>query len=146
MRDLVEYARANPRKIRCAVASGTGNVKEIALRVIAQKEHIDWIYVPYAQGDGAGLTDLLGGHVEVLSQLAGLGAACPVRESSFISQLCAEEVVVIFRMRLVARPGIRLVFGPPTGHSGPREPPQPSSRSWRMYFIKQWMSRDINRP
>jgi tripartite-type tricarboxylate transporter receptor subunit TctC len=67
LKDLVEYARKNPRKIRCAVGSGTGNVKEIAMRVIAQKEQVDWIYVNYGEGDSPGLTDLLGGHIEVLS-------------------------------------------------------------------------------
>lgn len=67
LKDLVAHAKANPRKVRCAVGSGTGNVKEIAMRVVAQKEQIDWIYVHYSQGDAEGLTDLLGGHIEVLS-------------------------------------------------------------------------------
>ena len=67
MKDLVEYAKKNPRKIRCSVSSGVGNFKEVALRCIAKKEGIDWIYVPYPTDDGPGLTDLLGGHIEVLS-------------------------------------------------------------------------------
>ena len=67
LKDLVEYGRANPRKIKCAIASGTGNFKEIAVRVIAQKEQIDLIFVPYSGDDSPGFTDLLGGHIEVLS-------------------------------------------------------------------------------
>lgn len=67
MKDLVEYARKNPRKIRSAVSTGTGNFKETVLRIIAKKEGIDWIYVPHSGGDPGGLTDLLGGHIEALS-------------------------------------------------------------------------------
>ena len=67
LKDLVEYTRKNPRKVRCSVSSGVGNFKEVALRCIAKKEGIDWIYVPYPTDDGPGLTDLLGGHIEVLS-------------------------------------------------------------------------------
>lgn len=67
LKDVVEYGKKNPKKLRCAASSSPGSPKEIALRYIAKQEGIDWLYVPYAEGDGPALTDLLGGHIEVIS-------------------------------------------------------------------------------
>ena len=66
-----------------------GNVKEVALRCIAQKERIDWIYVPYPADDSPGLTDLLGGHIEVLSAGPVMGTSHPNRATSHIDRLHA---------------------------------------------------------
>jgi tripartite-type tricarboxylate transporter receptor subunit TctC len=63
LKEVVEYAKANPGKIRYGT-SGSGSVYHLAMETLAFQEGIKWIHVPFKS---CGLSDmaLLGGHIEV---------------------------------------------------------------------------------
>lgn len=63
MKDLIEFARANPGVINYSTA-GAGTNQHLAFEYIARKEKIKWNHVPYPGGAPA-VTALLGGHVKV---------------------------------------------------------------------------------
>jgi tripartite-type tricarboxylate transporter receptor subunit TctC len=63
--ELVDYAKKNPGKIKYS-SSGLGSAMHHAMEVVALKEGIKWVHVPY-QGPAPALTALLGGHVDVCS-------------------------------------------------------------------------------
>lgn len=68
-KEFIEFAKNNPGKIKYSSA-GIGTGMHVAMEVIARKENIKWIHVPY-KGAAPALTALLGGHVDACS--AGIG-------------------------------------------------------------------------
>jgi tripartite-type tricarboxylate transporter receptor subunit TctC len=64
-KDLVEYAKKNPGKIKYSSA-GAGTPMHLAMAYVGQQEKINWIHVPYPGSADAG-TACLGGHVDVVS-------------------------------------------------------------------------------
>jgi tripartite-type tricarboxylate transporter receptor subunit TctC len=77
LRELIDYARKNPGKIKYST-SGVGTGMHAAMELIANKENIKWVHVPY-KGNTAAITALLGGHVDVCS--AGVGFAPFIAEN-----------------------------------------------------------------
>lgn len=68
-KDFIEYAKKNPGKIKYSSA-GVGSGMHVAMEVIAHKDGIKWVHVPY-KGGAPATTALLGGHVDACS--AGIG-------------------------------------------------------------------------
>ena len=66
VKDLVDYARANPGKIKYATASPRGTLG-FNMILIAKKEKIEWEMVPFAGGQLV-VNALLGGHVQAIMQ------------------------------------------------------------------------------
>src|SRR4051794_31696414 len=66
LQDLVDYVRANPRKINYGSA-GTGSITHLAVELLKTEAKIDLVHVPYRGAAPAG-NDLLGRH----GQLVGL--------------------------------------------------------------------------
>ncbi len=66
LKDLIEFARANPGKVRYST-SGVGGAQHLVMERLAQKEKIKWTLIPYESGEEA-VTALLGNHVEAASQ------------------------------------------------------------------------------
>jgi tripartite-type tricarboxylate transporter receptor subunit TctC len=64
LREFVSYAKANPGKISAGVA-GSGSLLHLATELLKAQAGIDLLVVPY-KGSGPALTDLLGGHVQLL--------------------------------------------------------------------------------
>ncbi len=64
-RDLVEYARQNPGKIKYST-TGAGSPMHLIMEVIAMKENIKWVHIPY-KGTAPAETAALGGHVDAVS-------------------------------------------------------------------------------
>jgi tripartite-type tricarboxylate transporter receptor subunit TctC len=64
LKDLVEYARANPRKLNFG-SSGTGSIAHMAVELLKTEAHIDLVHVPY-RGAAPAVTDLLGGQVQLV--------------------------------------------------------------------------------
>lgn len=65
-KDFMDYAKANPGKIRYSTA-GAGTPQHLVMERLALKEKIKWTHIPF-QGGGPAITALLGGHVEASSQ------------------------------------------------------------------------------
>lgn len=68
-KEFIEYAKKNPGKIKYSSA-GVGSGMHVCMEVIAKKEGIKWVHVPYKGGAPATVA-LLGGHVDACS--AGVG-------------------------------------------------------------------------
>ena len=64
-KDLVEYAKKNPGKIKYSSA-GAGTPMHLAMAYVGNQENIKWIHIPYKGSAKAG-TACLGGHVDVVS-------------------------------------------------------------------------------
>lgn len=64
-RELVDYARKNPRKIHYSTA-GVGTGMHLAMEYVGNKEGIQWVHIPYKSA-AAARTALMGGHVEACS-------------------------------------------------------------------------------
>jgi tripartite-type tricarboxylate transporter receptor subunit TctC len=66
VKDLVEYARANPGKIKYATANPRGTLG-FNMIIIGKKEGVQWEMVPFAGGQLV-VNALLGGHVQAIMQ------------------------------------------------------------------------------
>jgi tripartite-type tricarboxylate transporter receptor subunit TctC len=64
-KDLVEYARQNPSKVTYSTL-GAGSPMHLIMEVIAMKEKIKWVHVPY-KGTAPAETAAMGGHVDAVS-------------------------------------------------------------------------------
>lgn len=62
VRELIAYAKANPRKL--TFASGTGSAR-VAGEYFKSEAKIDMVSVPY-KSNAQGMTDVLGGHVSMI--------------------------------------------------------------------------------
>jgi tripartite-type tricarboxylate transporter receptor subunit TctC len=69
LKELVEYARANPGKINFAVG-GPGTGQQIGAAILAKLTGTSFHFVPY-KGAGAVYPDLLGGRVDLFYDLTG---------------------------------------------------------------------------
>ncbi|QHI96676.1 tripartite tricarboxylate transporter substrate binding protein [Xylophilus rhododendri] len=63
LRELVDYARANPGKLNYAT-SGTGSVPHVGMELFKQQNHIDIVHVPY-KGAAPALQDVIAGNVQM---------------------------------------------------------------------------------
>jgi tripartite-type tricarboxylate transporter receptor subunit TctC len=63
--ELVAYAKAQKGKLNYAVAAGMGSASHLAGVTYAQRNGIEWGYVPY-KGGAQAITDLVGGQVDVM--------------------------------------------------------------------------------
>jgi len=73
-KELVEYAKTNPGKIRYGT-SGSGSIYHLAMETLALQEGIKWTHIPF-KGCHPSNMALLGGHIEV--------EVCPADFKSFI--------------------------------------------------------------
>jgi tripartite-type tricarboxylate transporter receptor subunit TctC len=64
LQELVDYARANPKKINFGSA-GTGTITHLAVELLKTEAKIDLVHVPY-RGAAPAVNDLLGGHFEMI--------------------------------------------------------------------------------
>ena len=62
--ELIAYAKANPGKLRMA-SGGVGTPQHLFGELFKKMTGVDMLHVPY-RGGGPALTDLLGGHVQVM--------------------------------------------------------------------------------
>ena len=63
--ELVAYAKSQKGKLNYAVAAGMGSASHLAGVMYAQRNGIEWGYVPY-KGGAQAITDLIGGQVDVM--------------------------------------------------------------------------------
>ena len=63
IKELIEYARANPGKLRYG-SPGSGGSPHMAMVVFGQMNNLDLVHVPY-KGAAASLNDLMGGHIDM---------------------------------------------------------------------------------
>jgi tripartite-type tricarboxylate transporter receptor subunit TctC len=64
-KEFMDFAAKNPGKVKYSSA-GVGSGMHVAMEVIAHKDGIKWVHVPY-KGTAPSRTGLLGGHVDACS-------------------------------------------------------------------------------
>jgi tripartite-type tricarboxylate transporter receptor subunit TctC len=64
-KEFMDYAAKNPGKVKYSTA-GVGSGMHVAMEVIAHKDGIKWVHVPY-KGTAPSRTALMGGHVDACS-------------------------------------------------------------------------------
>jgi len=64
-KEFMDYAKKNPGKVKYSSA-GVGSGMHVAMEVIAHKDGIKWVHVPY-KGTAPSRMALLGGHVDACS-------------------------------------------------------------------------------
>jgi tripartite-type tricarboxylate transporter receptor subunit TctC len=73
LKELIAYARANPKKVNFGSA-GVGTQTHLAAENFAHSAGIDITHVPY-KGESAAITDLIGGQIQMVTP--NMGAAVP---------------------------------------------------------------------
>lgn len=63
--EFVEYAKKNPGKVKYCSA-GAGTSMHVAMEVIAKRDGIKWVHVPY-QDSNTATAAVMGGHVDAIS-------------------------------------------------------------------------------
>ena len=64
LKELIEYARANPGKVSYA-SGGHGSSPHLAAELLKAEAKINLVHVPY-KGTGPALTDIIAGHVQMM--------------------------------------------------------------------------------
>ena len=64
-KELVEYAKANQGKINFA-SPGSGSLNRLEMEIFRLNAGLDMNHVPYKGGAGPAVTDIIGGHVELM--------------------------------------------------------------------------------
>ncbi|MFZ4286051.1 Bug family tripartite tricarboxylate transporter substrate binding protein [Variovorax sp. HJSM1_2] len=72
-KDFLALAKANPGKYKCGT-SGPGSIGHLVLEMIKSMAGIDLVHVPY-RGGAPAVTDLLGGHIDVMIDGAAFAQA-----------------------------------------------------------------------
>jgi tripartite-type tricarboxylate transporter receptor subunit TctC len=70
-KEFIDYARQNPGKIKYGT-TGVGTGMHIAMEVLARKDDLRWVHIPYP-GEGPVRTAILGNHIQAVS----LGVSFP---------------------------------------------------------------------
>ena len=120
---LMEYAKANPNKLKVGV-SGANNSDHLTAILFAQKTGIEWTPVPF-NGAAQALASFLGGHVPVV--IAGPAElAEQVRKGDVVYILAfSEKRMIDFPDIPTAKEkGIDVVMGPWRGIAAPKGTPE----------------------
>jgi tripartite-type tricarboxylate transporter receptor subunit TctC len=92
LKDMIEYARANPNKIKYA-SPGAGTPQHLIMVILENLANVKWTHIPYG-GTQESIAALLGGHVDCLTgasewkphamagRLRGLGISAKARLES----------------------------------------------------------------
>jgi tripartite-type tricarboxylate transporter receptor subunit TctC len=83
VKELIDYAKANPGKLNFAI-SGTGGAPHLAGIAFAQRAGIKWAYIPYKGGSQA-VADVASGQANVI--MNGMLATYPTMKSGRIRAL-----------------------------------------------------------
>lgn len=67
IKETVEYAKANPRKLAYGSA-GNGSITHLRIEMLKYRAGIDILHVPY-RGSSEALTDLLGNRIQMMSDI-----------------------------------------------------------------------------
>lgn len=65
VKELVDYVKARPGKINFA-SPGSGSLNRLEMEVFRGEAGLDMVHVPYKGGAAPAVTDILGGHVDVM--------------------------------------------------------------------------------
>ena len=97
LKELVDYAKANPGKLNYA-SYGAGGTAHLAAELLRRESGIDWVHVPY-KGGAPAITDLLAGQVSAYF-------ANPVSGLSYVKAGRLRALATTGQQRMAALPEV----------------------------------------
>ncbi len=88
VKDFIRLAQSRPGQLSYA-SSGTGSASHLAMELFKSTARVDILHVPY-KGGAPGITDLMGGHVQVM--LIGLPGALPPVKAGKLKALAVSNL------------------------------------------------------
>jgi len=85
VKDLVDYAKANPGKLACCSA-GVGTISHMRMEMLAHRSGVQFLHVPYRGGADA-LNDLLAGTVQFMND----PSTNPSAKAGKLNMLCVNH-------------------------------------------------------
>ena len=115
---LIEYARANPGKLRYAT-SGAGSTPHITMEQIALYSGFKWIHVPF-KGSAEVAAAILGEHVDVAADGTGLGPLIDADKLKMLVVWTEERSPRFPDAPTLLESGQKIVSASPYGLAGPK--------------------------
>lgn len=118
MRDLIEFARANPGVINYGTP-GAGTTLHITMMDIASRQNIQWTHVPF-RGNAETNAAILGGHVQVQADATGWGPLVNSGQVRLIATWGKQRTRSWPNVPTLQEQGIDIVSASPFGIAGPK--------------------------
>lgn len=115
---LLDYARANPGKLRYATA-GAGTTPHITMEQIALHTGIKWVHVPFKSSAEVGAA-ILGQHVELAADGTGLGPLIDANELKMLVVWTEQRSPRFPETPTLVEAGQKIVSASPYGLAGPK--------------------------
>jgi tripartite-type tricarboxylate transporter receptor subunit TctC len=115
---LIEYARANPGKLRYATA-GAGSTPHITMEQIALYSGFKWVHVPF-KGSAEVAAAILGEHVDVAADGTGLGPLIDADKLKMLVVWTEERSPRFPDAPTLLESGQKIVSASPYGIAGPK--------------------------
>ena len=127
VRELVDYAKANPGKLNYA-SPGSGSLDRLEMELLRKLERLDMVHVPYKGGAGPATAGLMGGETHLM--FATAASAMPGIKSGRLKPLAVTSAQ---RME-------QLPSAPTVQEAGY---PDLAASSWQGIFVPAGTSREI---
>jgi len=121
-KDLVEYAKRNPGKIRYGT-SGPGSIFHLAMETFALQEGIKWTHIPFKGGHPATMA-ILGKHIEVMVTPTDFKAFVRPGQLRFLSSFGQTRLPSFPEVPTWKELGYNIEMIHPAGWVGPRGLPK----------------------
>jgi tripartite-type tricarboxylate transporter receptor subunit TctC len=127
IREIVEYAKANPGKLNYA-SPGSGSLDRLEMELLRKLEKLDMVHVPYKGGAGPATAGLMGGETHLM--FATAASAMPGIKAGRL-----KPIAVTSAKRIEQIPNV------PTVHEAGY--PDLAASSWQGIFVPAGTSREI---
>src|SRR5437660_25188 len=127
VREVVEYAKANPGKLNYA-SPGSGSLDRLEMELLRKLEKLDMVHVPYKGGAGPATAGLMGGETQLM--FATAASAMPGVKSGRLKPLAVTST-----RRIDTLPGV-----PTVAEAGY---PDLKAGSWQGIFVPTGTSREV---
>lgn len=115
---LLEYAKANPGKLRYAT-SGAGSTPHITMEQVALQAGLKWIHVPF-KGSAEVAAAILGEHVDIAADGTGLGPLVDADKLKMVVVWTEERSPRFPDTPTLLESGQKIVSQSPYGLAGPK--------------------------
>src|SRR5437870_13520218 len=127
IREVVEYAKANPGKLNYA-SPGSGSLDRLEMELLRKLEKLDMVHVPYKGGAGPAVAGLMGGETNLM--FATAASAMPGIKSGRVKPLAVTSA-----MRIESLPDV-----PTVSEAGY---PALTAGSWQGIFVPAGTPREV---
>ena len=117
-RELIDFAKKNPGKLNYG-STGTGTSPHLLMEIVAQREGLDLLHVPY-KGNAELTTALLGGHIMAQSDATGWATQVDAGRARLLITFGAQRTKRWPTVPTAQELGLDIVSNSPYGIVAPR--------------------------